>query len=149
MLFRSIKSFGFVKFRVNLFPKLPKGTRILNRVGISYNYGSFATTNQTFHTVGQDFIITATIDRNELVDTKVVVYPNPFSDRATFDIQSAPLSKTSTFSLYDMMGRQVRSEYFEGNQFEFERNNLPNGMYVFKIENEGRRIATGKLVVKN
>ena len=145
----SIKSFGFVKFRVSLYPKLPKGTRILNRAAISYNYGGFATTNQTFHTVGQDFIITATIDRNELVDTKVVVYPNPFSDRATFDIQSDPLSKTSKFSLYDMMGRQVRSEHFEGNQFEFERNNLPNGMYVFKIENEGRRIATGKLVVKN
>ena len=145
----SIKSFGFVKFRVNLYPKLPKRTRILNRGAVSYNDGGFTTTNQTFHTIGQDFIITATVDKVTFYNMKVKIFPNPFSETATFEIEGDPLSKTSHFSLFDMMGRQVRSEKFEGNQFNFERNNLPTGIYVFKIENEGRRVATGKLVVRN
>ena len=145
----SINSFGFVKFRVNLSPKLPKGTVILNRAAVNFNYGGFSETNKVFHTIGQDFIVTATVDNVTFSNTKVKIFPNPFSERAIFDIESAPLSTTSKFSLYDLMGREVRVENFEGNQFEFERKNLPSGIYVFKIENQGRRIATGKLMVSH
>ena len=52
-----------------------------------------------------------------------------------------------TFSLYDLMGRRLRTERFDANRFEFHRENLPTGVYVFKIEDhEGRRLATGKIV---
>ncbi|MBL7814611.1 MAG: T9SS type A sorting domain-containing protein [Saprospiraceae bacterium] len=146
----SVNSFGFVKFRVNLNTKnLPNGTKVLNRASVSFNYGAFASTNQVFHTIGQNFIISATVDNVTFPNMNVKIAPNPFSDRATFTIEGDPLSKTSHFTLYDMMGRQLRSEFFEGNQFEFDRQNVQNGIYVFKIENQGRRIATGKLVIKN
>jgi hypothetical protein len=151
----SIKSFGFVKFRVNLMSKLPRGTKVLNKAAINFNYSAFATTNQTFHTIGQDFIITATVDNVTFSNMNVKISPNPFSETAIFEIvgdllpnaSGYTISKTSTMRLFDMTGREVRSENFEGNQFVFERQNLPLGIYVFKIENDGRRIATGKLVV--
>jgi hypothetical protein len=38
---------------------------------------------------------------------------------------------------------------FYGDKFEFIRHNIENGLYVFKIENDGVRIATGKLMVRN
>jgi Secretion system C-terminal sorting domain len=148
----SVKSFGFVKFRVNLNPNLPTGTKIFNRSAINFNYSGFTTTNQTFHTIGKDFIITATVDKPVLADVKIKVYPNPFSERATFEIENGPLSilnKESKFSLYDMSGKLIRTEVFYGDRFEFMRQNITNGLYVFKIENDGIRIATGKLMVRD
>ena len=145
----SIKSFGFVKFRVTPSAKLPKGTRILNRGAVNFNYGAFTATNQTFHTLGQDFLITATVDKPEQSDIKVKVYPNPFSEQATFEIDNAPLSKESRFSLYDMSGKLIRSQMFYGDKFTFIRHDISNGLYMFKIENDGIRIATGKLMVRN
>ena len=145
----SIKSFGFVKFRVNPYPKLPKGTKIVNRGAVNFNYGGFTATNQAFHTIGQDFIITATVDKPLLTNVKVKVYPNPFTEQATFEIENGPLSKENYFSLYDMSGKLVRTEIFYGDKFEFVRHNITSGLYVFKIENDGIRIATGKLMVRN
>jgi hypothetical protein len=148
----SIKSFGYVKFRVNPNGKLQNGTKILNRGAISFNYGGFTTTNQLFHTIGQDFLITATVDKPFLTDVKIKIFPNPFSEQATFKIENDPLSnlsKESHFSLYDMSGKLVRSEQFYGDEFQFLRLNIVNGLYVFKIENDGVRIATGKLMVRD
>ena len=145
----SVKSFGFVKFRANLIPKLPNGTKILNSAGVNFNYSGFVATNSLFHTVGQDFIITATVDKVTFRNMNVKVFPNPFSETAILDIEGDKLIKVSKFSLYDMMGREVRSENFEGNHFEFERKDLSTGIYVFKIENDGQRIASGKFVVRN
>ncbi len=148
----SIKSFGYIKFRVNPNPKLPNGTKILNRGAISLNYGAFTTTNQVFHTIGQDFLITATVDKPFLTDVKIKVFPNPFSESATFKIENGPLSnlsKESKFSLYDMSGKLIRSEQFFGDEFQFLRLYITNGLYVFKIENDGVRIATGKLMVRD
>jgi uncharacterized repeat protein (TIGR01451 family) len=145
----SIKSFGYVKFRVNTYPKLTNGIKISNKAAVNFNYSGFAATNQVFHTIGQNFIVTGTVDKVTNSNMNVKIFPNPFSESATFDIEGDPLSKTSHFSLFDMMGREIRSENFEGNQLYFERKGLTNGTYVFKIENDGRRIATGKLVVHN
>lgn len=145
----SLKSFGFVKFRVNPYPKLPKGTKIVNRGAANFNYSGFITTNQAFHTIGQDFIITATVDKPLLSTVTVKVYPNPFTEQATFEIENGPLSKENKFSLYDISGKLVRTEMFYGDKFEFVRQNITSGLYVFKIENDGVRIATGKLVVRN
>ena len=47
----------------------------------------------------------------------------------------------------DIMGRRLRMEHFDGNHFTFRREDLPIGVYVFKIEDhDGRRLATGKIV---
>ena len=140
---------NLLKFNVNPYPKLPKGTKIVNRGAVNFNYGGFTATNQAFHTIGQDFIITATVDKPLLTNVKVKVYPNPFTEQATFEIENGPLSKENYFSLYDMSGKLVRTEIFYGDKFEFVRHNITSGLYVFKIENDGIRIATGKLMVRN
>ncbi len=149
---------GFVKFRVKLKSLIPNGTRILNAANISTNFGTDAITNETFHTIGQSFVLTATIDPPTSPNVRVKVYPNPFSDKATFEIEqkNAPpvltgqaISITSNFSLYDATGRLVRSEKIINGRLEFERQNLPVGFYVFKIEDNGKILGSGKLMIKN
>jgi hypothetical protein len=144
-------SAGFVKFRVKLKSPIPNGTRILNAANISTNFGNDGMTNQTFHIVGQNFILTATIDPPTTANTSVKVYPNPFSDKAFFEIndKGGPLSITTHFSLFDATGRLVRSENMSNGRFEFERKDLPVGLYVFKIDNNGKTLGSGKLMIKN
>jgi uncharacterized repeat protein (TIGR01451 family) len=142
---------GFVKFRVKLKSNIPNGTRILNAANISTNFGNDGMTNETFHTVGQNFILTATIDPSTSTNFGVKVYPNPFSDKAIFEIsdKEGPLSITTNFSLFDATGRLVRSEKMTNGRLEFDRQNLPVGFYVFKIENNGKTVGSGKLMIKN
>jgi uncharacterized repeat protein (TIGR01451 family) len=142
---------GFVKFRVKLKTTIPNGARILNAANISMNFGTDGITNETFHTVGQNFVLTATIDPPTSANLRIKVYPNPFSDKAIFEIEgkNTPLSIKSDFSLYDATGRLVRSAQMTDGRLEFERQNLPVGLYVFKIENNGKLIGSGKLMIKN
>ena len=142
---------GFVKFRVKLKSVIPNGTRILNAANVSMNFGSDAMTNQTFHTVGQNFVLTATIDPPTQPNIAVKVYPNPFTDVAIFEIKNEkrPLSITSHFSLFDATGRLVRTENMTNGRLEFQRRDLPVGFYVFRIEDNGKLMGSGKLIIKN
>jgi hypothetical protein len=142
---------GFVKFRVKLKSNIPNGTRILNAANISTNFGMDVITNETFHTVGQNFILTAIIDPPTSANVRVKVYPNPFSESATFEMENknTPLSTTTDFTLYDAIGRQVRSEKMTNGRLEFARQNLPVGLYMFRIEDKGKLLGSGKLMIKN
>jgi hypothetical protein len=145
------ESAGFVKFRVKLKSTIPNGTRILNAANISMNFGNDGMTNETFHTVGQNFILTATIDPPTTANINVKVYPNPSSDKVFFEIgdKGGPLNITTHFSLFDATGRLVRSENMTNGRLEFERQNLPVGFYVFKIDSNGKTLGSGKLMIKN
>ncbi len=142
---------GFVKFRVKLKTALPNGTRILNAANISMNFGNDGMTNETFHTVGQNFILTAIVDPATSTNFGVKVYPNPFSESATFEIndKKRPLSIMTNFSLFDATGRLLRSEKVSNGRLEFERQNLPAGLYIFRIEDNGKLLGSGKLTIKN
>lgn len=149
--FNRDKSWGFLKFRVKLKQNIPNGTVINNKAEILFNDGSITVTNKIFHTVGQNFVITATIDKpiEDKNALKITIAPNPFSEQAQFTIQSKEIQiGTNTFEVYDLTGRLVRREFFEGNKFIFERQTLGNGAYIFRIVS---RLSenTGRLVIIN
>ena len=142
-------SHGFVKFKISQKKDVVLGTKIMNQADIYFDYNAPIRTNKTVHTIGKDFIINALQTISPIPNVEIKVYPNPFNAEATIEIQGFdPLSKTSNFQLFDALGRQIRSEKFEGNQFLFERQELPTGIYFFKIENGGRLVGTGKFLVK-
>ena len=142
-------SHGFVKFKISQKKDVVLGTKIMNQADIYFDYNAPIRTNKTVHTIGKDFIITALQTISPIPNVEIKVYPNPFNAEATIEIQGFdPLSKTSNFLLFDALGRQIRHEKFEGNQFLFERQELPTGIYFFKIENGGRLVGTGKFLVK-
>jgi hypothetical protein len=143
---------GFVKFRVHQKPSVPLGTKISNKAAIYFDFNKPIYTNTLFHTVAEGFV-TAIIDpAKPNAGLKVKVYPNPFVEQATFEIESDPLSiehsGAKIFRLYDIVGRLVRTERFNTKQFIFERKDLPRGIYIFNIENQGRNIGSGKLMIE-
>lgn len=81
------------------------------------------------------------------------VYPNPFSDRTS--IQGSLPSKGHLYlELYDVTGRRVRLDDLgvrNGGRFEvlLKGEDLPNGLYLYRLFLENRPLNQGKLLIVN
>ena len=85
-----------------------------------------------------------TIVKNEAVS----VYPNPFSSSVNIMITDASQLNKSELVLYDMLGRQVRTTAITQQLTTLSTDNLPSGMYFYKVTADGKTIQSGKLVSK-
>jgi hypothetical protein len=151
--FRNVAaSQGFVSFKINQKKDVALGSKINNQADIYFDYNAPIRTNKTLHTVGKDFIVSVLQINSASPNVKINVFPNPFSAEATIEIQNfekrGPLSIKSDFSLFDAVGRQLRSEKFDGNTHLFKRQDLTTGIYFFRIENNGQLIGTGKFLIR-
>jgi hypothetical protein len=144
---------GFVKFRISQKPNNPVGTEITNSAAVYFDYYAPQVTNSVDYVIGcTDFLQQGCLEISTKVTeffpgVKIKVAPNPFFDKATLDIEGITLKEVEVV-VYDMMGRLVRSEKHRANQFEVYRDNLPSGMYTFRIMTEGQTLATGKLIAR-
>ncbi len=84
-------------------------------------------------------------------DIMVNVYPNPFSTSATIRINPVLLknAKDISFAIYNLLGREVKIvKSIENQQVTITRDNLPSGLYIYKIYSKKRIIYTGKLSIQ-
>ncbi|MBL7815104.1 MAG: DUF11 domain-containing protein [Saprospiraceae bacterium] len=140
-------SHGFVKFRIKQKKDLPLGTLIENSAAIYFDFNEPVLTEKAWHTIGKNWLTTVSIEKPVQTDIKIKVFPNPLSETAIFELENAPLSIEAQFLLFDTAGKLIRAENIKSNRFEFERRDLPSCLYLFKIENEGKIIGSGKLMV--
>lgn len=78
-------------------------------------------------------------------ENKVSVYPNPVHDLANFDFKGN-LTRNATVVLYNMMGHEVlRESFLAGHPASLQTSNLPAGIYVYRIDLNGKLMA-GKFV---
>jgi uncharacterized repeat protein (TIGR01451 family) len=140
-------SHGFVQFRIGQRQDLPVGTVIENRAAIYFDFNEPVITDPVFHTIGEDFIevVNATVEPWAR-PSAIRIAPNPFAEEAEITIDGA-LIGSGTFYLYDQTGRLLAGQRFHGNTFRFRVENLPTGLYLFRIEAEGRLLGSGKMVV--
>lgn len=91
-------------------------------------------------------VVTDIEDRNNPLDG-VQVFPNPMQDE-TF-VQLPAEIGTVTFRLFDAIGQEVkRMEGVSSSNFSFRREQLPPGMYIYRIEDQLGRFALGKLLIE-
>jgi hypothetical protein len=84
---------------------------------------------------------------NETKLHQLSIYPNPFSSSTTIHLADL---KDARVNLYDSYGKQLRSIInITGNEIQVKRDNLPNGIYFITLIQEGKIIATEKLVITN
>ncbi|UZO82256.1 DUF4114 domain-containing protein [Aquimarina sp. ERC-38] len=82
---------------------------------------------------------------NNVVDvvTETYNYPNPFTDQTT--IQTPLINQSITLKVYTTTGRKVGTQQKQTNKtgiFQFNRNDLAPGLYVYEItNNKGYRIS--------
>ncbi len=138
---------GFFKYTVEQQPDLPVGTIINNDVGIYFDFNEVVMTNETLHTIGDDFI--ALSNQSPIIEAaRINVYPNPFDDFTIFKMNDY-FTESGTFELYDLTGKLISQQYFTGNEFLFHRDNLLNGNYFYKItDNKNGMINSGQLSIQ-
>lgn len=148
------KSNGFVKFRIKQKKDLAFGTKIQNSAGIYFDFNEPVLTNKTLHTISKSLVSALPYTPTSSYEM-VKVYPNPTSQSALFELTDTPLPTVSgsaisitTFELSDLTGKRIRQESFEGKTFEFHRQSLPTGLYLFKMINDGKVLGVGKLVIQ-
>ncbi len=140
-----VASHGFVKFKMAQKPDLPNGTIINNEAAIYFDFNEAVWTNQTFHEVQREFVIVNT-QQVFVDDVKVMVYPNPFSETATFEIDGKSYDELN-LRVYDSVGRLVSNQIFNSQPFEFSRKGLLQSLYFYELRSEGILISTGKLLM--
>jgi hypothetical protein len=57
-------------------------------------------------------------------------------------------ANNGTFVLSNSLGQPVAIQQFSGNQFRFDRKQLPSGIYSFQILSGNTKTATGKIVLR-
>jgi len=96
-----------------------------------------------------DDITGLSVSNNELEGQlqNVIIAPNPMQAEM---MVSYPMELEGvTFSIYDMVGRQIRTlPGTDVGQIKVDRSDLTSGMYVYRLEDENGRYKAGKFVVE-
>lgn len=80
-------------------------------------------------------------------EVQLSLWPNPVADQAQGKVDIN--KQISALHLYDLTGKRVRLQYeVLGNEFSFQRNDLPAGMYLLQIQSEGEIVSQGKIMLR-
>lgn len=142
----ALRSEGFVKFRLSQKPNNTNGTLIHNRAALFYGDKAYVRTNLVTHQVGKNYL-TATLEK-PYANVSLKIAPNPFNDVTFIDLKGLNKESFLTFHLFDNQGRLVNTQDFEGPKLQIERNGLPQGIYMFKISQEGKLVGSGKIFIQ-
>ncbi len=76
----------------------------------------------------------------------IQVYPNPASNQFMVDI---PVEVVATrFQLFDMMGREIENQMVMEHRFMVSCEELPQGMYLYRVETNEGQFKTGKILLE-
>jgi hypothetical protein len=75
------------------------------------------------------------------------ISPNPFSSSTTLELLNQGQNGDLEYAVLNMYGQIVLSSKLTGRQTEITRGNLPGGVYIIRLLNEKRVIATNKLII--
>jgi hypothetical protein len=81
-------------------------------------------------------------------NTSISAYPNPFSASTTFQLPRA--LSFGTLTVFDCFGRMVaQRNNIDGQTIIFNRDNLKDGLYYYRIQQDLDLIKEGKLLITN
>ncbi|MEI6816072.1 MAG: T9SS type A sorting domain-containing protein [Bacteroidota bacterium] len=80
----------------------------------------------------------------------LLLSPNPFSTQATLTFQGIKNENYKTLSVYNILGQEVQTIFVgAATSITINRNNLPSGMYFYKLYDESKTVlGIGKMMVE-
>jgi uncharacterized repeat protein (TIGR01451 family) len=138
-------SHGFVNFQVAQRNNLPLGTKIYNKADIYFDHNPDVVTNQTFHTIGKDYLL-AESNPPALPNVRVTLAPNPAQDRVSVEVAGLTQTAPLRFVVFTSVGTMVSDQPFSGTQMWYEAGTLPKGVYFYEIRQGNALVANGKLI---
>lgn len=136
-------SHGFVKYKINLKPNLPLGTRIENQAAIYFDFNSPIITNRTVNTLVEP-ILSITSSKNPF---PIKIYPQPADESVHIELKQS--LKNGSIQIFDLQGRQLLSlDELSGRQFSIPVNSLQQGLYLMSILDNDEMVVLKKLLIK-
>jgi hypothetical protein len=108
----------------------------------------YITDHLTGATCSYSYPMTCTIGINELLadNSNLLVYPNPATSIINISIGESH-NQQAIISLYDNMGRTVKTVITSNNQLTINRDGLSNGIYFVSVFIDNKRV-TSKLIIE-
>ncbi len=133
-------SHGYFQYRIKPLPNMPNGTHIKNTAHIFFDFNPAVATNTTINS----FQLPNSI--NELQENEVSIYPNPGTGLFTVSSKSA---KDANLKISNVLGEMVYQVQLQKNKAALIDLSLqPKGIYVLRIEEEGKRFLNKKIVIQ-
>lgn len=136
-------SHGYIDFSISPKAGLPLGTVVENSASIYFDFNAPVLTNTAWITY--DVTIGA---GTPLGSPAIRVFPNPVRGRATVEFQRYDGSAW-TFELSDLQGRRVlRADALRSSLYAFDREGLPSGIYLYRVQTAHGSVKSGKVVLE-
>ena len=85
---------------------------------------------------------------NFFTKKEIKISPNPFSTQTT--LHSSNLLKNATLTLYNCFGQEVKQlKNISGQTVTLFRDNLPSGIYFYKLSDSKEFFSTGKIIISD
>ncbi len=90
--------------------------------------------------------VCSVIEENK-IDNDIKIFPNPFHIQTSVKFNNSENSEYS-FVLYNTLGKKVEEvKNIISNEFEIKRNDLPNGIYLYRLISSSK-IIHGKIIIE-
>jgi len=87
--------------------------------------------------------------QNQKAVYSVKTYPNPADQLVTFEFETAIPSEKSELAIYNSQGKVVyRNSIFSLHELIWDTSTEKSGIYFYRVMNEGRLLASGKIILK-
>lgn len=142
-------SHGFFRYRIDQFSNNPIDSIIYNQAAIYFDYNPPIFTNTTFHTIGiPDYFLAFSDQITYEKNIEVQVFPNPFRDQTTIRVLGKDYPHLDLL-IFDVWGRLMRQKSSStDNEVQFYRQDLPAGVYFYRLQSEGEWLNSGKLIIQ-
>ncbi len=140
-------SHGYISFRISQKPNLPDGTLVENTASIYFDFNDPILTNTWRHTIGRPETVATKNPGQATKTVEVQISPNPMMEETVFSLLGYWPETSVQFVLFDPLGKTLREESFAGNTFLFKRKSLAAGLYFWQMEDGGKVLARGSVVI--
>jgi uncharacterized protein (UPF0333 family) len=132
------------------------GTIIANNGAINLStgvvlHGRALSTTGKLLTFGIDVLkpagcyVTGLADQDQ-VEANVLVFPNPFSNKVTFEFNNQASLQATQLSIYNMLGTEIRTVQLNNSVTKVEEVNIPSGIYFYQLKKGFTVLQSGRLV---
>lgn len=137
-----------------------KGTVICNNGAINLNTGVIVD-GRVLTTVGALTTAAVTVDATSIpgncstlsindeetnLDIAVTIFPNPFTDHTTIQINDPSFNEEVELRIYNVHGEEITNGIIFKQTTTISTSNMPSGVYFYKIISDQKIIQTGRLI---
>ncbi|MEM8528808.1 MAG: FG-GAP-like repeat-containing protein, partial [Bacteroidota bacterium] len=138
-------SHGFVTYKIQPNADLDENTNIENTANIFFDFNPPIQTNTTSNVLVEELPKTTSTRRVTKADFPIKIYPNPFEEVLTFELEQF---QPAVLEIFDARGRLVRTASLQSRVHQESVSNLASGFYFYRLLTSGnyQLLTSGKVV---